>query len=183
MARAKAKKKKKAKRNKVLLIGWDGADWKVIHPLMDEGRMPALKIMVEQGTIANLATLRPVLSPMLWTSIATGMRPFKHGVLGFTKSLAGEVALSGYPEITVNAVCPFFVETEMFRGPHGYLAQMSKMAGLSENEIQDKVVGRSLQKRVLDPDEVAAMALYLASDDARGVTGQAFNICGGRVFH
>jgi NAD(P)-dependent dehydrogenase (short-subunit alcohol dehydrogenase family) len=107
----------------------------------------------------------------------------KHGVLGFTKSLAGELALTGYPEITVNAVCPFFVETEMFRGPNGYLAQMSKMAGLSEGEIQDKVVGRSLQKRVLEPDEVAAMVLYLASDAARGVTGQAFNICGGRVFH
>jgi NAD(P)-dependent dehydrogenase (short-subunit alcohol dehydrogenase family) len=60
---------------------------------------------------------------------------------------------------------------------------MAKMAGISENEVQGKVVGRSLQQRVLEPDEVAAMALYLASDDARGVTGQAFNICGGRVFH
>jgi len=107
----------------------------------------------------------------------------KHGVLGFTKSLAGEVALSGSPGITVNAVCPFFVETDMFRGPDGYLSQMSKMAGLSEDEIHDKVVGRSLQQRALEPDEVAAMTLYLASDEARGVTGQAFNICGGRVFH
>ena len=107
----------------------------------------------------------------------------KHGVLGFTKSLASEVALSGYPAITVNAVCPFFVETEMFRGPDGYLAQMSKMADLSEKEVHDKVVGRSLQQRALEPDEVAAMALYLASDEARGVTGQAFNICGGAVFH
>jgi len=40
-----------------------------------------------------------------------------------------------------------------------------------------------LQQRVLEPAEVAAMAVYLASDDARGITGQAFNICGGRVFH
>ena len=71
----------------------------------------------------------------------------------------------------------------MFRGPQGYLAQMSKMADLSEKEVREKVVGRSLQQRVLEPAEVAAMALYLASDDARGVTGQAFNICGGRVFH
>jgi NAD(P)-dependent dehydrogenase (short-subunit alcohol dehydrogenase family) len=60
---------------------------------------------------------------------------------------------------------------------------MSEMTGFSEKEVQEKVVGRSLQQRVLKPDEVAAMALYLASDDARGVTGQAFNICGGRVFH
>jgi NAD(P)-dependent dehydrogenase (short-subunit alcohol dehydrogenase family) len=107
----------------------------------------------------------------------------KHGVLGFSKSMASEVALSGYPGITVNAVCPFFVETDMFSGPGGYLAQMSNMVGLSEKEIQNKVIGRSLQRRVLEPDEVSAMVLYLASDEARGVTGQAFNICGGRVFH
>ena len=44
-------------------------------------------------------------------------------------------------------------------------------------------MSRSLQRRVLEPDEVAAMAVYLASDIARGVTGQAFNICGGTVFH
>lgn len=70
---------------KVLLIGWDAADWKVINPLIDAGKMPALKKVVEEGVIASLATLHPVLSPMLWTSIATGKRPFKHGVLGFTE--------------------------------------------------------------------------------------------------
>jgi NAD(P)-dependent dehydrogenase (short-subunit alcohol dehydrogenase family) len=107
----------------------------------------------------------------------------KHGVLGLTKSLASEVALSGYPGITVNAICPFFVDTDMFSGPKGYIVQMSKMAGISEKEIVEKVLGRSLQQRVLEPDEVAAMAVYLASDDARGITGQAFNICGGRIFH
>jgi len=107
----------------------------------------------------------------------------KHGVLGFTKSIASEVALSGYPGITVNAICPFFVETDMFRGSGGYLDQMSKMAGVSKDQLQNKVLGRSLQQRALEPGEVAAMTLYLASDEARGVTGQAFNICGGSVFH
>ena len=70
---------------KVLLIGWDAADWKVIHPLMDRGLMPATKSMVENGAMSHLATLSPVLSPMLWTSIATGKRPYKHGILGFTE--------------------------------------------------------------------------------------------------
>jgi NAD(P)-dependent dehydrogenase (short-subunit alcohol dehydrogenase family) len=138
--------------------------------------------MIQQtgvGRIVNIASTAGK-SPVPFN---TAYGAAKHGVLGFTKSLASEVALSGYPGITVNAVCPFFVDTDMFRGPGGYLAQMSKMAGLSEQEVQRKVVGRSLQQRVLEPDEVAAMALYLASDDARGVTGQAFNICGGRVFH
>ena len=71
--------------NKLLLIGWDAADWKVIDELMAEGRMPALQQMVERGTSGNLRTLQPPLSPMLWTSIATGKRPFKHGIYGFTE--------------------------------------------------------------------------------------------------
>jgi len=70
---------------KVLLIGWDGADWKVAGPMMDAGKMPNLLHLVERGVMGNLATLSPSLSPMLWTSIATGKRPFKHGVLGFTE--------------------------------------------------------------------------------------------------
>ena len=70
---------------KVLLIGWDAADWKVASPLMDAGKMPHLARFVEQGVMGNMATLQPPYSPMLWTSIATGVRPFKHGVLGFTE--------------------------------------------------------------------------------------------------
>jgi predicted AlkP superfamily phosphohydrolase/phosphomutase/tetratricopeptide (TPR) repeat protein len=68
---------------KVLLIGWDAADWKIINPLLDHGLMPTLDNFVNHGVIGNLATLRPILSPMLWNSIATGKRPDKHGILGF----------------------------------------------------------------------------------------------------
>ncbi len=68
---------------KVLLIGWDAADWKIINPLLDQGLMPTLDEFVNHGVIGNLATLRPILSPMLWNSIATGKRPDKHGILGF----------------------------------------------------------------------------------------------------
>jgi predicted AlkP superfamily phosphohydrolase/phosphomutase/tetratricopeptide (TPR) repeat protein len=68
---------------RVLLIGWDAADWKIINPLLDQGLMPTLEDLVNHGVIGNLATLHPVLSPMLWNSIATGMRPHKHGILGF----------------------------------------------------------------------------------------------------
>jgi predicted AlkP superfamily phosphohydrolase/phosphomutase/tetratricopeptide (TPR) repeat protein len=68
---------------KVLLIGWDAADWKIINPLLDQGLMPTLDDFVNHGVIGNIATLRPILSPMLWNSIATGKRPDKHGILGF----------------------------------------------------------------------------------------------------
>jgi len=70
---------------KLLLIGWDAADWKVIHPLLDAGKMPTLEKLINNGVMGNLATLEPPLSPMLWTSIATGKRPDKHGILGFTE--------------------------------------------------------------------------------------------------
>src|SRR5580700_5039572 len=65
---------------KVLLVGWDAADWKVIHPLMDAGKMPNVQWLVKNGATGQIATLHPHLSPMLWTSISTGKRPFKHGI-------------------------------------------------------------------------------------------------------
>jgi len=70
---------------KVLLIGWDAADWGVIAPLLDAGQMPYLESLVNRGVMGNLATLYPILSPMLWTSIATGKRAWKHGIHGFSE--------------------------------------------------------------------------------------------------
>jgi predicted AlkP superfamily phosphohydrolase/phosphomutase/tetratricopeptide (TPR) repeat protein len=72
-------------RKKVLLVGWDAPDWKVIHPLMDQGKMPHVQRLVEGGVMGQIATLHPPLSPMLWTSIATGKRPFQHGIHGFSE--------------------------------------------------------------------------------------------------
>ncbi|TAF49970.1 MAG: hypothetical protein EAZ61_13640 [Oscillatoriales cyanobacterium] len=70
---------------RTLLIGWDAADWKVITPLIDAGKMPNLKRFLDAGVMGNLSTLYPVLSPMLWTSIATGKRAYKHGIHGFSE--------------------------------------------------------------------------------------------------
>ena len=72
-------------KKKVMLIGWDAADWKVINELVEKGSMPNVGKMIESGTMGNMRTLSPVLSPMLWTSIATGKRPYKHGIFGFTE--------------------------------------------------------------------------------------------------
>jgi predicted AlkP superfamily phosphohydrolase/phosphomutase/Flp pilus assembly protein TadD len=71
--------------SKVLLIGWDAADWRMIRPMLERGELPALAALLRRGTWGNLATIRPILSPMLWTSIATGKRADKHGILGFTE--------------------------------------------------------------------------------------------------
>ena len=72
-------------RKKLLLVGWDSADWKIIHPLLDAGELPGVARLVESGVSGNLTTLEPQLSPMLWTSIATGKMAYHHGVPGFTE--------------------------------------------------------------------------------------------------
>jgi tetratricopeptide (TPR) repeat protein len=70
---------------RVALIGWDAADWKIIHPLLDRGLLPNLESIIERGVMGNLSTLTPALSPVLWNSIATGHTADRHGVLGFTE--------------------------------------------------------------------------------------------------
>lgn len=70
---------------RVLLIGWDAADWDMIDPLIEAGRMPNMKRFVDEGVRGNVASLAPMLSPILWTSIATGKRADKHDILGFVE--------------------------------------------------------------------------------------------------
>jgi len=70
---------------RVLLVGWDAADWQMIEPLLAQGLMPTLAAFLDRGAAGNLATTRPILSPILWNTIATGKRADAHGVLGFTE--------------------------------------------------------------------------------------------------
>lgn len=85
---------------KVLLIGWDAADWKIIWPLIAKGEMPALKKLIQRGVYGNMSTMNPPYSPMLWTSVATGKTPDKHGVLGFIEVMPN---LKGIRPVTVNS--------------------------------------------------------------------------------
>jgi len=68
---------------KVALIGLDGAWWEVIDPLIESGRMPVLKSLVDRGVRAECQTIKPTLSPLIWTTIATGKMPDKHCITSF----------------------------------------------------------------------------------------------------
>ncbi len=68
---------------RVLLIGIDGAAWDEILPLMARGEMPHLRALAEEGYATRLSTMAPALSPVVWTTIATGKGPRKHGIRGF----------------------------------------------------------------------------------------------------
>ena len=73
----------------VLVVGLDGADWEIIDPLLAAGRMPHLARLIREGVRAKLLTITPVLSPVVWTSIATGVEPFRHGILDFLTPVQG----------------------------------------------------------------------------------------------
>jgi len=66
--------------NRLLLVGWDAADWSILHPLVDAGDMPALRRIVEAGASGQLLATQPLVPVAQWTTLATGKRPWQHRV-------------------------------------------------------------------------------------------------------
>lgn len=97
----------------------------------------------------------------------------KHGVMGLVRSLALEVAKKG---ITVNAICPGYLDTEMTRRS---IANIVEKTGRSEAEAIASLVARNPQGRLIAPAEVTATAMWLASPGAASVNGQAITLDGG----
>ncbi len=72
-------------RHKVLVLGLDGLDWDLVLPWVEAGRLPHLKRLMDQGTWGTMTTLVPMLSPLIWTSMVTGVSADVHGVLDFVE--------------------------------------------------------------------------------------------------
>jgi predicted AlkP superfamily phosphohydrolase/phosphomutase len=81
------------KKDRVLVIGIDGATFRVIDRLINEGRLPHLRRLMDHGCRANLISTQPPLSPVAWTSIITGVNPGKHGIFDFVYSQAKDYRL------------------------------------------------------------------------------------------
>ena len=135
----------------------------------------ALPSMIERGwgRIINIASIAGKTgAPYIAAYTAS-----KHGVLGLTRSVALEVATKG---ITVNAICPGYVETDMTT--HA-IENITAKTGKTTDEARDILHRMSPQNRLITPEEVAALALLLASEDGRGINGQAINVDGGSVLY
>ncbi|MSQ96029.1 MAG: SDR family oxidoreductase [Gemmataceae bacterium] len=122
------------------------------------------------GRIINIASINGKMPSLHGAAYAAS----KHGLLGLTRTLALEVAKEG---VTVNAICPGPVHTLMNDKRLEYDA---KRRGITFAEVERSMTpigGR------LEPDDIAPMAVYLASTEARMVTGQAYNVCGGVLLY
>jgi NAD(P)-dependent dehydrogenase (short-subunit alcohol dehydrogenase family) len=123
------------------------------------------------GRVINVSSVLGRFGVPGYTAYCTA----KHGIIGFTRALALEVVGRG---ITVNAICPGWVETGMAdRGMEETAAAM----GMAKEEFRRQALGMVPIQRILEPKEIADLALYLASDASAGMTGQAINLCGGQV--
>jgi NAD(P)-dependent dehydrogenase (short-subunit alcohol dehydrogenase family) len=100
----------------------------------------------------------------------------KHGVVGLMRSLAVETAKSG---VTVNAVCPGFIETDMLEDS---IQRIVEKTGRSAEETRAALAAINPQNRFVQPDEVAAAVVWLCSEKAGSITGQAISISGGETW-
>jgi NAD(P)-dependent dehydrogenase (short-subunit alcohol dehydrogenase family) len=133
----------------------------------------ALPSMVERGwgRVINIASIAGKTGAPYIAAYSAS----KHGVLGLTRSVALEVASKG---VTVNAVCPGYVDTDMTTRA---IENIEARTGRSAADSLASIKRMSSQNRLVTSEEVAALALLLATEDGRGITGQAINVDGGTV--
>ncbi len=136
------------------------------------GTKYALPIMKQQqsGRILNMASINGVIG----FAGKAAYNSAKHGIIGLTKVTALETATEG---ITVNAICPGYIDTPLVRNQ---MDDVAKERGVAVEQVLEDVLYPLIpQKRLLDIKDIADYALFLCSDSAKSVTGQAILIDGG----
>ena len=123
--------------------------------------------MIERGSgsIVNIASTAGLFE-------SPGQAPYnasKHGAVGLTRCMALELAASG---VTCNAICPGFVDTPMLDG-------FADLVGAESEELRKQLAKRTPMGRILAPEEIANLAVYLGSDESSGMTGQTMAISNG----
>ena len=157
------------------VVGSDEAQWRRTVDVNLVGvyivSRAAVPVIPDGGRVINMASVLGRFGVPGYSAYCAA----KHGVIGFTRALALELAAR---RITVNAICPGWVDSPMARLA---FAQDSQARGVSESDAQRDAMSAVPLGRMLDPSEVAGVATFLASSAAAHITGQAYSICGGQV--
>ena len=136
----------------------------------------ALPVMMAQRS-GRIVTIASVLGKFGGFGYVSAYVASKHGVVGLTRALAAELGSQGFPAITVNAVCPGYTRAGM-----GIAVQSTKAGPRSGEEIFERYYKRHVaQRRMMEPEEIAQIAVFLALPASAGITGQALNVDGGFV--
>ena len=122
------------------------------------------------GRIINMSSIHGLVASPYKSAYVSA----KHGLIGLTRTVALEAGEHG---VTVNAICPGFTRTPLVEGQ---IEDQARTRGIRVDEVMDKVILEPAAiKRLVEPEEVARLALFLASEDARSITGSAFSIDAG----
>jgi NAD(P)-dependent dehydrogenase (short-subunit alcohol dehydrogenase family) len=152
-------------------------DFRAVHELNVLAVFRLTKAVVRQlirikvGRVINISSVAAKFGSAYNSAYASS----KAAVLGLTRSVARETAQLG---ITVNAICPWHVDTELV---HEAMGRRAKMFGKNADEYLQGIIAESPQKRLIEAREVAALTIFLMSHEARGITGQSLNVCGGMM--
>jgi len=125
----------------------------------------------KSGRIINIASIASRVGyPYIAAYVAA-----KHGTLGLTRALAAEMMPYN---VTVNAICPGYINTPMTASN---IRNIAMQTGMTEAQVRETMEKMNPQQRLIEPEEVAALVVHLAQDISKGITGQAINLDGGAI--
>lgn len=128
--------------------------------------LPGMKKQ-QWGRVINLSSIHGLVASPYKSAYVSA----KHGIIGLTKTVALEVGDYG---ITVNAICPSYVRTPL---TDGQIAAQASTRGIPEEEVISKVMLEPAAiKQVIEPEEVASLAMFLISNNAKSITGSSYSI-------
>jgi NAD(P)-dependent dehydrogenase (short-subunit alcohol dehydrogenase family) len=163
-----------------LLLAQDEAAWTRVIDVNLNGTYRAIRAVLPHmmaRRFGRIVTISSVLGRIGGSGFVTAYAASKHGVIGLTRAVAAELGSQGYPEITVNAICPGYVRAGM-----GIKTQSTKAGPKSGTEIFERYYKRQVPlRRMIEPDEVGHVAVFLALAGSGSITGQAVNVDGGFV--